>query len=56
MALKQISHKHNVILIEQASTQTVLNNKKVTEQELLERYIEEGVKRDRKKQSINKPR
>lgn len=50
MALKKISKDHNVILIEQAGIQTVLSGKKVWEQELLERYIEEGVMRDRKKQ------
>jgi len=50
MALKKISKPHNEKLIEQAGTQTVLSGKKVWEQELLERYIDEGVARDKKNQ------
>lgn len=50
MALKKISHEANKLLIEQASTQTVLTGKKVWESDLLERYIKQGVARDKKKQ------
>jgi len=50
MALKKISKAHNIKLIEQASTQTALTEKKVWESELLERYIDEGVARDKKNQ------
>ena len=57
MALKHISKDANIKLIEQAGTQTVLTGKKVWESELLEKYINEGVARDKKKrvvQTINK--
>lgn len=50
MALKHISKKHNEMLIKQASIQTVLKGKKTWETDILERYIEEGVARDEKKQ------
>ena len=49
MALKKISKEHNIKLIEQAGKLTVLTEKKVWEQELLERYIDEGIERDNKK-------
>ena len=50
MALKKVSHDANVLLIEQAGTQTVLTGKKVWESDLLNRYILEGVARDKKNQ------
>ena len=50
MALKKISREHHIALIEQAGTQTVLSGKKVWEKDLLERYIDEGVARDKKNQ------
>ena len=49
MALKKISKEHNVELIRQASNLTVLSGHKVWEQQLLERYIEEGIARDKLK-------
>lgn len=54
MALKKINQTHNLMLIEQASIQTVIEEKKVWESELLERYIREGVARDAKKNKNKK--
>lgn len=50
MALKKISKESNEKLIEQASVQTALTETKVWESDLLERYINEGVARDKKRQ------